>query len=178
MQKREPLMQNRECPYFPCHPTTNPETFSCKFCYCPLYTMADCGGDFTVTPAGVKDCSNCTWPHREPREVEASIEKRFPQMGRLGVDLENTPERIPDTTGKGYLIVDYDDTGLLNIQRDDDLRVFPDDESAIVAAVTDGIRVIPEEELPENFVLKGPGWLDTPQNRKRIEDWCKTSDNR
>ena len=25
---------NRECEYFPCHPTDNPEEFNCLFCYC------------------------------------------------------------------------------------------------------------------------------------------------
>ena len=31
------FFQNRECEYFPCHPGADPETFSCLFCYCPLY---------------------------------------------------------------------------------------------------------------------------------------------
>ena len=33
------FFQNRECEYFPCHQGADPETFSCLFCYCPLYTL-------------------------------------------------------------------------------------------------------------------------------------------
>ena len=59
------FFQNRECEYFPCHPGANPETFSCLFCYCPLYALGDkCGGNFTYTKEGIKDCSNCMIPHR------------------------------------------------------------------------------------------------------------------
>lgn len=56
--------QNRECEYFPCHPGADPEKFSCIFCYCPLYALGEnCGGTFTYTEAGIKDCSNCLRPH-------------------------------------------------------------------------------------------------------------------
>ena len=59
------FFRNTECKYFPCHQGADPETFNCLFCYCPLYLLGpDCGGDFTLTPAGVKDCTNCTKPHR------------------------------------------------------------------------------------------------------------------
>ncbi len=58
------FFQNRECEYFPCHKGADPETFSCLFCYCPLYALGDkCGGSFTYTESGVKDCSNCLRPH-------------------------------------------------------------------------------------------------------------------
>ena len=56
--------QNRECEYFPCH-KTNGEDFNCLFCYCPLYALGDkCGGNFTYTAQGYKDCSACLFPHR------------------------------------------------------------------------------------------------------------------
>ncbi len=56
--------QNRECEYFPCHDTKKAENFNCLFCYCPLYALADkCGGSFTYTNAGIKDCSSCLIPH-------------------------------------------------------------------------------------------------------------------
>ncbi len=36
------------------------------FCYCPLYAMGDkCGGNYTYTDNGIKDCSNCLIPHSE-----------------------------------------------------------------------------------------------------------------
>lgn len=59
------FFQNRECEYFPCHPGADPERFSCLFCYCPLYALGDrCGGSFTYTTDGIKDCSRCLRPHR------------------------------------------------------------------------------------------------------------------
>lgn len=58
------FFQNRDCQYFPCHPNANPETFSCLFCYCPLYALGDrCGGNFTYTDNGIKDCTSCLRPH-------------------------------------------------------------------------------------------------------------------
>jgi len=59
------FMANRACEYFPCHPDADPEHFNCLFCYCPLYALDDaCGGNFTYTAEGVKDCSSCLLPHR------------------------------------------------------------------------------------------------------------------
>ena len=55
--------ENRDCEYFPCHKGAG-EYFNCMFCYCPLYALGDgCGGNFTFTDKGVKDCSNCLVPH-------------------------------------------------------------------------------------------------------------------
>ena len=81
--------QNRECEYFPCHQGADPETFSCLFCYCPLYALGDkCGGWFTYTENGIKDCSNCLRPHK--RENYASIQKQMSQILELA---KKTPEK-------------------------------------------------------------------------------------
>ena len=57
-------VQNRECEFFPCHSGLKCEEFSCLFCYCPLYALGDqCGGGFTYTQTGIKDCSACLAPH-------------------------------------------------------------------------------------------------------------------
>ena len=59
------FFQNSACEFFPCHECADPEKFSCLFCYCPLYALGDkCGGNFTYTKEGIKDCSNCLLPHR------------------------------------------------------------------------------------------------------------------
>ena len=59
------FFQNTKCEYFPCHKTENTESFSCLFCYCPLYALGDkCGGHFTYTKDGIKDCSGCLIPHK------------------------------------------------------------------------------------------------------------------
>ena len=56
---------NTACRWFPCHETQDPERFNCLFCFCPLYPLGEaCGGDFTYTPSGVKDCSACLLPHQ------------------------------------------------------------------------------------------------------------------
>ena len=74
--------QNRECEYFPCHEDADAENFSCLFCFCPLYALADrCGGSFTYTEQGVKDCSGCLRPHR--RENYEKILELLPQVLEL-----------------------------------------------------------------------------------------------
>ena len=60
------FFQNRECEYFPCHQGVEVESFNCLFCYCPLYALGNgCGGSFTYTEDGIKDCTNCIKPHRK-----------------------------------------------------------------------------------------------------------------
>lgn len=56
---------HKDCEYFPCHPTKDPDNFNCLFCYCPLYALGEhCGGNFRYTETGIKDCSHCTLPHQ------------------------------------------------------------------------------------------------------------------
>ena len=63
--KHYAFFSNKECEYFPCHKTNDPDNFNCLFCYCPLYALKDkCGGNFRYTDKGIKDCTNCTLPHR------------------------------------------------------------------------------------------------------------------
>ena len=57
------FFQNKECEYFPCHPIKDTCSFSCLFCFCPLYSNMDCGGQFHILDNGWKDCSNCMIPH-------------------------------------------------------------------------------------------------------------------
>ena len=69
------FFQNKECEYFPCHAGADPEHFNCLFCYCPLYALGDqCGGGFTYTEKGIKDCSKCLKPHR-PESYDCIMEK-------------------------------------------------------------------------------------------------------
>ena len=74
--------QNRECEYFPCHAGGNRSEFNCLFCYCPLYALGDrCGGNFTYTADGIKDCSRCLKPHI-PGNYEKIMEK-LPELLEL-----------------------------------------------------------------------------------------------
>ena len=71
--------QHKTCEYFPCHKTDKPEDFNCLFCYCPLYALGNnCGGNFTYTETGIKDCSGCLIPHR--RENYARIMAKMEQV--------------------------------------------------------------------------------------------------
>jgi len=51
--------RNDGCEYYPCHKTAD---INCLFCFCPLYHL-DCGGNFTFTESGKKDCKDCLLPH-------------------------------------------------------------------------------------------------------------------
>ena len=76
------FFQNKECEYFPCHSNADPEQFSCLFCFCPLYALGDkCGGSFSYTEKGIKDCSNCLRPHC--RENYGSICKQIREVLEL-----------------------------------------------------------------------------------------------
>lgn len=58
------FVQNHQCEYFPCHRVEDKTRFNCLFCFCPLYMLkGGCGGDFTYTKKGVKDCGGCLIPH-------------------------------------------------------------------------------------------------------------------
>lgn len=74
---------------------------------------------------------------------------------------------------KGYIICDFDGTGMLEINRDDSIGIFQDDEEAVEQAIKDGVKIIPVDELPINFDRKYSGWIDTPENRRTIELYTK-----
>jgi len=61
MQNSHKFFTNPSCKYYPCHVGIRP--FNCMFCYCALFNMEDCEGDYTITATGCKDCSNCHIPH-------------------------------------------------------------------------------------------------------------------
>lgn len=73
---------------------------------------------------------------------------------------------------RGYYIIDFDCTGLLEIQKIDVMNVFESDEEAVEQAIKDGIKIIPVDELPENFDRRYFGWIDTEENRKAIKEYC------
>jgi len=63
MENGYSYFENKDCKYYPCHKKEG-ENFNCLFCFCPLYTLGEeCGGSFTYTADGVKDCSGCVIPH-------------------------------------------------------------------------------------------------------------------
>lgn len=63
MENSYRFYRNLDCKYFPCHDVEKEEEFNCMFCYCPLYLLEECGGNYVVKN-GIKDCTNCLLPHR------------------------------------------------------------------------------------------------------------------
>ena len=81
---------NRECEYFPCHKTVDPDNFNCLFCYCPLYVLGhDCGGNFFYNEKGNKVCTNCGLPHI--RGNYGYVRGRYKEVMERIKALENAP---------------------------------------------------------------------------------------
>jgi hypothetical protein len=95
-----------------------------------------------------------------------------------------TPEMINayidqwgDDAKHGYAVCDFDCTGMLEIEMIGEMEIFDGDEEAVEQAIKDGIKIIPVNELPDNFDRDYLGWIDTPENRKAIEDYCSDEGN-
>jgi Zn-finger protein len=56
--------RNDDCEFFPCHAGIGFDDFNCLFCFCPLFFVGNCGGEYTLLDGGWKDCSLCTLNHR------------------------------------------------------------------------------------------------------------------
>ncbi|WP_416182172.1 cysteine-rich small domain-containing protein [Acidaminococcus timonensis] len=66
---------HRECEFYPCHKNADPDHFNCLFCYCPLYLLGtECGGTYQILAGGVKDCSDCLFPH-QPENYDKVVQK-------------------------------------------------------------------------------------------------------
>lgn len=82
MENSYRFFQNRDCKYFPCHKVEENENFNCLFCYCPLYTLGvHCGGNYSYTEKGVKNCTQCCLPH-SPGGYD-HIRSKFPELADL-----------------------------------------------------------------------------------------------
>ncbi len=101
------FFQNSGCRYFPCHETTDPASFNCLFCYCPLYMLGNrCGGNFRYTKKGIKDCTLCTFPHRP--DAAEQIKARFPEIAeKTGIRRSVLPEEdaAPEETESGRALL-------------------------------------------------------------------------
>ena len=86
---------------------------------------------------------------------------------------------------RGFEIFDFDGLGILEIEAIGDC--YPDqnydDEAAAREAERIGYcKIIPVDELPDPFIIYGSdrryfGWVDTPENRKRIKELSKETAN-
>ena len=85
MENSYKYFKNKDCKYFPCHKGLS-DDFNCLFCYCPLYALgSNCGGHFTYTDKGIKNCSACSYPHHREHYDEV-LEK----LGTLIEQLKTT----------------------------------------------------------------------------------------
>lgn len=103
-------------------------------------------------------------------------DERFEQLMKAWNNDEEQIEYIvgewgAEAVNKGYSVFDYDGCGILAIERIDEVDAFADDEEAVAKAIEDGMKVIPVDELPENFPYKWLGWIDTKENRKAIAEF-------
>ncbi len=72
------FFENKECEYYPCHKA---EQINCLFCFCPLYGLDDCGGNYKITKGKdgrwIKDCSDCQLPHNPETGYDYVIDRLF-----------------------------------------------------------------------------------------------------
>ena len=68
------FFENRDCEFYPCHNGLKYFNFNCLFCYCPFYNDTECGGNFEVLSNGIKDCTNCIYPH-VPENYDKIVER-------------------------------------------------------------------------------------------------------
>jgi len=65
MENSYRFFKNTECRYYPCHKGV--DELNCLFCYCPLYRLENCPGQFTMIESNgktIKSCLDCTFPHK------------------------------------------------------------------------------------------------------------------
>ncbi len=103
--------------------------------------------------------------------------ERYEQLLALYGDAEEVAEKVSewgaDVCNKGYSVFEFNNRGIFEIERIDELGVFEDDRAASEQALKDGVKLIPIEELPVEFPHKYLGWIDTPENREAIKGYSK-----
>ena len=110
---------------------------------------------------------------------ENKVKELMSQEDYKGWSKEDVAEEIQDFSdeqiNKGYDVFDFDGTGMLEILRLDALNTFKDDQTAVSQAIKDGVKIIPVNELPDNFDRRYLGWIDKKENRKAIKEYCEKS---
>lgn len=93
-KKKAWFFRHTECEYFPCHATDRPEDFNCLFCYCPLYALGEnCGGNYSYTAQGVKNCSQCLFPHE--RSNYSALMNRMAEIAELARKKDAASQQHP-----------------------------------------------------------------------------------
>ena len=91
-KKHYAYFANKECEYFPCHKGADPDDFNCLFCYCPLYVLgSDCGGNPHFLENGIKDCSDCLFPHMSANYPK--VTEKYEQIKELMQKMQDKDEK-------------------------------------------------------------------------------------
>lgn len=64
MENSSRFFKNTACEYYPCHKGV--DELNCLFCYCPLYKLENCPGQYGVKESNgkkIKTCLDCSFPH-------------------------------------------------------------------------------------------------------------------
>ena len=71
--------ENHDCEFWNnCHKSVNYDNdgFNCAQCRCGLFWLSDCpgieSGDASILSSGIKDCSNCIFPHKYSNREQMS----------------------------------------------------------------------------------------------------------
>lgn len=83
------FFQNKKCECFPCHKTDKEEEFNCMMCFCPLYYIENCGGNFEILASGIKDCTYCLLPHYNYEYVIKKLTEYNKQLHIKNEDLHS-----------------------------------------------------------------------------------------
>lgn len=65
MNNSSRFFANKECEYYPCHKCD--EDINCLFCYCPMYRLDVCPGNYEMVERNgklIKSCIQCDFPHK------------------------------------------------------------------------------------------------------------------
>ena len=99
-----------------------------------------------------------------------------------GIECALTMGWSKEEAERGFTIVNFDGLGLLEIEAIPDCYpndCYDDDEAVKEAERIGFCKIIPVNELPNPFTYfitndrRYFGWVDTPDNRKRIKDYCE-----
>ncbi|SKC02280.1 hypothetical protein SAMN06296386_11412 [Lachnospiraceae bacterium] len=93
-----------------------------------------------------------------------------------------------EDAGRGFASADFENTGIMEVEAiiscdpvtKGSQEWFNDENAALEAERSGYCKIIPVAELPDNFEMDGYslrwfGWIDTPENRQAIDDFCKDS---
>lgn len=117
-----------------------------------------------------------TLPLNGARPMYGLTKERYGQMMAFyGNDRHMVKEVVgdwgPELCNRGWGIFDFDGTGMLEVEAIVCVGAYNDAQAARLAEAS-GIKIIPVDDLPDNFDRRYFGWVDTEENRRKIAGYC------